>query len=162
MDVQSRFLDLASVGDGIDSVPEDTAWFPNMQRVAPSNPHTDLAYVRALFPFTQIMPLPDDVVTVVCVTPNQTYDLTLPSGTVLVHFGADGSDYYVNADGNALNPSIAANGNDPNSDNNRSQSMFRPDFNWWYIGNQHQFSVSSPTANRVVQVLCYIAKQRPL
>jgi hypothetical protein len=171
MDVNaaSRIIDIFSpaVGEDYDATPPMTAWNPSGEKVSPSgNPHSDLVNMRADFPFVPIFPVPDDVVSVVCVNPNtavspaSSYDVTLPSGTTVIAFEADGNDFYVNFDGNALNPSIVAVGNDPTSDNNRCQSLFAPRNRFWYVGALHQLSVSSPTPNRIVQVWCWFTKHR--
>lgn len=166
----ARMIDIfaPAMGEDLDAVPAMTAWNPEGERVAPNSPHTDLAAIRAFFPFLPIMPWPDDIVSVICansnmaLSPVSTYDITLPAGTAVITFEADGNDFYVNVDGNALNPTIAAVGNDPTSDNNRCQSVFAPRGRYWYVGPLHQVSVSSPTAGRVVQVWCWIIKHRPL
>lgn len=163
----NRFIDVSgpSIDGDLDSVPALTAWFPEgLERVAVKNPRADLAYMRALFPFVPIWPMPDLVVTNVLVNANQSYDLNLPAEAVVIAFAADTNvlaDWWISTKAAAAVPSVL--NNDPNSDANRSTSINGV----WianrliYVGQLKTVSAVSTTANRTVQVMCWLAPRRP-
>lgn len=157
--VRSRFIDLRpALSEELDSVPPTTSFAPEFQRVSPEGPRQDLAYIRSRFPFVPIMPVPDDVVSIVCAVANQAYQLPLPDGTTIVRLAGDGQDYWVNFEHQFI---TLANMNNPTSDALRNQSLFRPDYSYFYTGKLTELSVGSATPNRVVQAACWITKVRP-
>jgi hypothetical protein len=164
MDVQNRFIDIGAVGLALDQVPENTAWQPQGEPVAVKNPRADLAYLRALFPFVPIWPLPDYTISVVCTVAGQSYDINIGAETIVCAFRADSvgittvADWWINPKGNAAVPTLA--NNDPNSDG-RNQAIQSPTGQLWYVGQLHTVSVCSTTAGRIVQALCWLAPRRP-
>lgn len=131
--------------DDLSQIPEGTGieafGVPLKQQTANERLHA----IRAQFPFVMIMPFPYAASEVV-LQANAPRALTVPDGAIIGCFrGSD--DYYVSAAGRARVPTVAS---------LEAQSLFRPDYTWFYLGGRRQFSVVSPFSNVVVQLHCFV------
>lgn len=113
---------------------EDQVMFEDMRAVEALSKqmfNPKLMALRAQNPFVNIMPLPNQVLTVKLAA-NTPTDINLPNGTKIVRFSPGGT-YYVSRNGNAQLPVTgepAATG-----------SMQTPSDEWWYVEELQQISI---------------------
>lgn len=132
----------------ISKLPEMTSLqpMPGGVELPAQNIETDLMALRASLPFVPMMKWPKSIVSVFLPTAGLAVDLTVPNGAVLGRFSGN-ADYFISAEGRAIVPGAA--GFDP-----AQASIYKPEWNWFYIGGFSQFSVVSPVANAFVQLVC--------
>lgn len=136
--------------ESISTVPEETAIFPFPGVTLPmQTPDANLMHIRHQFPFVAVMPFPYETVAAVMVK-DVAQDITVPDGAVIGRFIGNG-DYWVSHAQRAKVPVAGE----------QSQSMFKPEFTYFYLGGVKQFSVVSPTDGTVVQLVTYTADKWP-
>lgn len=133
-----------------------------MPELTPQGPITDLAWLRARFPFIQIMPLFTQFTSVFLPTANLADELIFPNGTTLVRFFGN-NDYFLSISARAiiptaaLSPTAASGGNTEN----REKVVYRPEGVFWYVGGLKAVSCVAPNNNTYVSAACFITNQRP-
>ena len=127
----------------------------------PMGPITDLAYIRAIFPFVPILGIPRTIATaIIAADPNTgnpiPADLNIPAEVVLGRFIADTDQWYACFEHNAQIPTPALVASVPDF-----RTMYRPDYGWFYVGGRKSVSVISPNVGAIIQFHGFIANKRP-
>jgi hypothetical protein len=134
-----------------------TAPFPGVELPA-QNAMTDLMFIRSLFPYLPILPLPSRTVSVKCMA-GVAQEIAVPDGATIARIiGSD--DYYISQHGNAELPVNLPNPS-ANIGNVFSHSMFKPEFSFFYVGGVKALSAISVADNTIVQVLFWSAENWP-
>lgn len=108
-----------------------------------SNPK--LMALRAQNPFIQILPFPNEVVTL-ALSANTSTDINLPEGTKFIKFSGNG-EYYVSRKGNAEIPATSV--------RSSGDSLLNPEDCYFYVEEIRQFSVIAPL-NMRLSVQCFV------
>lgn len=120
---------------------------PEYSGYTPQGPVNALASIRSQFPFLEIMQFPPMVQTV-HLDANAAKDVTIPQGMAIARFSGDGA-YFVCIEGNASIPASSAGAANPEGIDNASKSIFKPEWNFWYIQGRSSVSMIAQAACNV-------------
>ncbi len=130
----------------ISTVPEMAGFqpMPGGPEMSSQNILTDLMGIREEMPFIPIAQWPKSIRTIFLPIAGTAVDLDFPSGVVLAKFSST-ADFYVSSEGRAELPGATSSVD--------QAGVLNPTFTWFYVGGLHQFSVVSPIAGAVVQMV---------
>ena len=137
-------MDFSNV-HSLEGIPEMTAvgplFDPEYQNYAPQGAANVLMEIRRNFPFLEIMPFPP-VVKTVHLDPGVPKEIAIPNGMALCRFSGDGG-YFVCIAGNAEIPLTSAGANDATSVDSQSKSIYKPEWNFFYLQGKSSVSMIS-------------------